>query len=64
VKEVEVEVRAEEKKLPEIGLRSRRKKKRNLILTLKEGEVHREDNMTIEILFHEQEEEEEAEEVR
>jgi hypothetical protein len=52
------------KAIAQTGLRSRRKKKRNLILTLKEGEVHREDSMPIEILFREQEEEEEAEEVR
>jgi hypothetical protein len=50
--------------LPRIEYRSRRKKKRNLILTLKEEEVHRGDNMPTGTLFHEQEEEEEAEEVR
>jgi hypothetical protein len=50
--------------LPRTGLRSQRKKKRNLILTLKEEEVHRGDSMKIEILFCKQEEEEEAEEVR
>jgi hypothetical protein len=39
-------------------------KKRNLIITQKGEEVHREENMPIEPLFREQEEEEEAEEVR
>jgi hypothetical protein len=47
-----------------IELRSRRKKKINLILTLKEEEVHKGDNMLTKALFRELEEEEEAEEAR
>jgi hypothetical protein len=39
-------------------------KKRSLIITQKEEEVHKEDNMSIRTLFHDQEEEEEAEEVK
>jgi hypothetical protein len=50
--------------LPKTEYRIPKKKKRNLILTLKVEGVHRGDNMPIEILFYEQEEEEEAEEVR
>ena len=39
-------------------------KKRNLIITQKEEEAHREDNMSIRILFCEQEEEAGVEEVK
>jgi hypothetical protein len=39
-------------------------KRRSLITTQKEEEVHKEDNMPIGILFLEQEEEEEEEEVK
>jgi hypothetical protein len=39
-------------------------KKRNLIITQKGEEVHKGDTMPIETLFLEQEEEEEAEEVK
>jgi hypothetical protein len=38
--------------------------RRNLITTQKGEEIHKEDNMSIGTLFHEQEEEEEVEEVK
>jgi hypothetical protein len=63
-KEAEVEVRAEAKKLPRTGLRSPKRKRRNLILTLKEEEAHKEGIMPIELLFLEKEEVEEVEVVR
>jgi hypothetical protein len=50
--------------LSKIDYKIPRTKRRNPILNQKEEEFHREDNMSIEIIFHEQEEEEEAEEVR
>jgi hypothetical protein len=51
VKREEVEVRSEAKQFPRTEYRSPRMKKRNLITTLKEGEVHKEDNMLIGTLF-------------
>jgi hypothetical protein len=64
VKRAEVEVRSEAKQFPRTEYRSPRMKKRNLITTQKEGEVHREDNMPIGTLFLAQEEEEEEEVVK
>jgi hypothetical protein len=50
--------------LPRIEYRSPRMNKRSLIITQKGEEVLKEDNMSIGILFLDQEEEEEAEEVK
>jgi hypothetical protein len=64
VKGAEVEVREEEKQLPRIENNIPRMKKRSLIITQKGEEVHKGDTMLIGTLFLEQEEEEEAKEVK
>jgi hypothetical protein len=64
VKGAEVEVKAEANQLPKTECKIPRMNKRDLIITLKGEEAHKEDNMLIGTLFLEQEEEEEAEEVK
>jgi hypothetical protein len=53
-----------EKRLPKIQHKNPRIKGRNLILTQREEEAHKENNMPIETLFLKLEEEEEVEVVR